>query len=308
MRLGIRLPYHCDDASGEVMTRVAVAAEQAGMHSGWVADHIVFPAGESSTDTNMTATGKYPRPYDEPTLESLTCLAFAAGATERLQLGVGVCVLPYRNPLLTAKVLATLDVLSEGRVICGVGMGWLKEEFEALGVPFEGRRTSLVEGVELMRACWAGSPVSYEGTRYKIEQPVHFVPRPRGKLPVVFGGHAEAAIRRAGELGDGWIGHELSPEACAEVRAQLTEAAGGSLPEDFTLVNSRLFNVPGSGGREDGRFDISSPQALADLFAEYEQAGVDVLLCESTVRTGDALERLICEATKAGGRHGMLVT
>jgi len=145
MYLGIRLPYHTATVSGEVMTRVAVAADEAGLHSGWVADHIVFPAGHSETTTPTTGTGKYPRPYNEPTLESWTCLAYVAGATKRLGLGVGVCVLPYRNPLIMAKQVATLDILSEGRVLCGVGLGWLTEEFEALQVPFERRRARLLE-------------------------------------------------------------------------------------------------------------------------------------------------------------------
>jgi probable F420-dependent oxidoreductase len=305
MRLAIRLPYYLGDGAGEAMCAVARAAERGGFHSGWVADHVVFPAGESLTKTNMTATGAYPRPYDEPTLESLTSLAYVAGATESLRLGVGVCVIPYRNPLLTAKVLASLDVLSSGRLIFGVGMGWLREEFEALGVPFAGRREALVEAVELMRACWEGSPVTYSGKHYSTP-PVHFAPRPRGRIPIVFGGHAEPAIRRAAELGDGWIGHELSPARCAEVRATLREAAGGRPADDFTFVTSRLFNVPGTGPREEGRFDIDSRERLGELLAEYDQAGVDLLLCETTVRTGEALESLIEEVMAAADGRGML--
>jgi probable F420-dependent oxidoreductase len=306
MRLGMRLPYHTKVVSGEWMTRIAVAAEQAGMHSGWVADHVVFPAGESTTKTTMTATGSYPRPYDEATLESWTSLAFAAGATQRLKLGVGVCVLPYRNPLLLAKVVATLDVLSGGRVICGAGMGWLEEEFTALEVPFAGRRDRMIEAIELMRRCWTSSPVSYDGEHFRIDAPVHFVPRPAGRVPIVLGGHSDAALARAGALGDGWIGHELSPEDCEAARAKLIAGAGG-LPQDFMVVNSRLMNVPGAGERESGRFDIGDATALGDLFARYEEAGVDVLLCESTVRTGEALERLIAHVNEAGSSREMLV-
>src|ERR1700749_2738621 len=148
MKLAVRLPYHARDVSGEGMASVAVLAEQAGMHSGWVADHIVFPADSSATRNTRTLDGKYPRPYDEPTLESLASLAFVAGATSRLGFGVGVCVVPYRNPLVLAKTLATIDVLSNGRLMCGVGLGWLREEFAALGVPYERRRARLVEGIE----------------------------------------------------------------------------------------------------------------------------------------------------------------
>jgi len=306
MHLAIRLPYHTSPVSGEVMTRVAVAADEAGMHSGWVADHIVFPAGETDTVTPTTATGKYPRPYDEPTLESWTSLAYVAGATKRLGLGVGICVLPYRNPVILAKVIATLDILSGGRVLCGVGLGWLEEEFEALQVPFERRRARLVEGIDLMRRCWESSPVEYHGEEFRIEDPVHFVPRPTRPVPLIMGGHSEPALRRAATIADGWIGHELSPDGCAAIRAQLVDAADGELADDFQLVNSRLINVPGVDGGEPGKLDVASPEALADVLAEYEEAGVDILLCESTVRTGEALERLVAEVHKAGSRRAML--
>jgi probable F420-dependent oxidoreductase len=307
MHLAIRLPYHTDVVSGEVMTSVAVAADKAGMHSGWVADHIVFPAGEVASVTPTTASGKYPRPLDEPTLESWTSLAYVAGATKRLGLGVGICVVPYRNPLLLAKVIASLDVLSGGRVLCGVGLGWLQEEFEALQVPYEKRRDRMLEGIALMRRCWESSPVQFEGEHFRIEQPVHFVPRPVGRVPIIMGGHSDPALRRAATIADGWIGHELSPADCATMRAKMVAAAGGALPDGFQLVNSRLMNVPGSGPGEAGKLDITSPEQLADVFASYEEAGVDILLCESTVRTGETLLRLVHEAHAAGDRRGMMV-
>lgn len=307
MHLGIRLPYHTDVVSGEVMTRVAVAAEEAGIHSGWVADHIVFPAAGTGSKAPTTATGAYPRPFDEPTLESLTSLAYVAGATSRLGLGVGVCVLPYRNPLLLAKVVASLDVLSGGRAMLGVGLGWMEEEFAALQVPYRTRRDRTVEAIELMRRCWESSPVTYEGQHFRIADPVHFVPRPQRPVPIIMGGHSEPALRRAATMADGWIGHELSPEQCVEVRAKLTAAAGGVLPAGFRIVNSRLINVPGIGGGQDGKLDIDAPGAFGDTLARYEEAGVDILLCETTVRTGEALERLVDEAHRAGDERGMLV-
>jgi probable F420-dependent oxidoreductase len=308
VHLATRLPYHTDVVSGEVMTAVAVAADEAGLHSGWVADHIVFPSGEVRSVADTTASGRYPRPLDEATMESWTCLAYVAGATKRLGLGVGVCVIPYRNPVLLAKVVASLDVLSGGRVFCGVGMGWLQEEFEALQVPFRSRRGRLEEGVALMRRCWESSPVTFDGAHFQITEPVHFVPRPARKVPIIMGGHSEPALRRAATMADGWIGHELSPQQCREVRARLTAIAGGALPEDFRFVNSRLFNVPGAGAAEAGRFDIGSTAELADLYAAYEEAGVDVLLNESTIRTGEALVRLVDEVHAAGTRRGMLAS
>jgi probable F420-dependent oxidoreductase len=305
VQLAIRLPYHTDVVSGEVMTEVAVVAEQAGFHSGWVADHIVLPAGELRSRNAITAGGGYPRPFDEPTLESWTSLAYVAGATARLGLGVGVCVLPYRNPVLLAKVVASLDVLSGGRVLCGLGMGWIEEEFEALGVPFASRRARLDEGIALMRRCWEGSPVTFDGDHFAIREPVHFVPRPARRVPIIIGGNSLPALRRATNA-DGWIGHELTPEGCVEMRSRLEDAAGGLLAPDFLFVNSRLFNVPGAAAVEPGRMDINSTGQLSDLLARYQDAGVDILLCESTIRTGDALVRLVHEVHAAGGRLGLL--
>jgi len=306
MHLATRLPYHTGVVSGEVMTEVAVAADEAGIHSGWVADHIVFPAGELTSRNTTTASGGYPRPFDEATLESWTCLAYVAGATKRLGLGVGVCVVPYRNPLILAKVIASLDVLSGGRVMCGVGMGWIEQEFDALQVPFATRRARLEEGIAMMRRCWETSPVTFHGQEFRIDEPVHFVPRPTGNVPIIMGGHSAPALRRAVAMADGWIGHELTPERSAEVRRELGAAAGGTLPENFLFVNSRLFNVPGAGAGEPGRLDITSVAQLADVFAAYDEAGVDILLCESTVRTGDALIRLVHEVQAAGSRRGLL--
>ena len=307
MKLGIRLPYYLEESAGTAMAQVARHAEAAGFDSGWVADHIVFPTTDSGTTSNITPDGKYPRPYDEPTLESWTCLAFVAGATQRLRLGVGVCVLPYRHPLVMAKVVASLDVLSGGRVLCGIGMGWLTEEFDALQVSRRERRGRMIEGIELMRTCWAGSPLTYSGSHYEIREPVHFEPRPpRGSVPVILGGHTPTALARAAALGDGWAGHELSPAGIRDVRDTLESAAPIGLRDGFTVVSSRLFNVPGLPA-DAARCTISGPEELAALFTDYEAAGLDILLCEPTVRTADALLRLIDVAAEAGAAAQVLV-
>lgn len=307
MKLAVRLPYHTPTVSGAEMTRIAVLAEQAGLHSGWVADHIVFPAGASHTQTTMTSDGKYPRPYDEPTLESLTSLAFVAGATTTLRLGVGVCVVPYRNPLVLAKALATLDILSAGRLLCGVGLGWLQEEFEALDVPFERRRARLVEGIALMRKCWSESPVTFHGQEYTVDPAVHFVPRPGRPIPLYMGGNSDAALRRAADSAQGWIGHELAPAECRTMRSRIAAIGPGSIDPGFEMISSRLMNLPGLGEGEQGRFTITSSAALAAELRRYEDAGLDLLLCETTVRSGAAYERLIEELHAAGAQAGMLV-
>jgi probable F420-dependent oxidoreductase len=293
VKLGVRLPYHCAGVTGEQLAAVARAADQAGIHSGWVADHVVFPAGEvRSTTAGSTRDGRYPRPMDETTLEAWTTLTWAAAVTTNLVLAVGVCVLPQRNPLVLAKQIATLDVLSGGRVWCGAGIGWLREEFDALGVPWAGRAARTEDTIALMRKAWAQSPV-------EVPQPVHFVPRPAAPVPVLLGGHSAPALARAARIGDGWIGHELMPPQARETRAELERL--GAVP-DFRFVVSRLMNPPDQPGADPRRLDTESPTRLAGVFADYADAGVDVLLCEPSVRTVDAHLRLVDQVHAAAER------
>lgn len=306
MKLGVRLPYHCADVTGEALTAVARAADRAGMHSGWVADHVVFPAGEVRSTTSSTPDGRYPRPMDETTLESWTALTWAAAVTTDLVLAVGVCVLPYRNPLVLAKTIATLSVLSGGRVWCGAGIGWLREEFDALGVPFPSRRAQSEDTIALLRHAWATSPLDFHGGAVVVPDPVHFVPRPPAPVPILVGGHSAPALRRAAAIGDGWIGHELMPPDAHATREELVRLAGGALPPDFRFVTSRLMNPPDRPGADPRRLDTDSVTRLAGVFADYAEAGVDVLLCEPSVRTVDAHLRLIEQVHEAGSRVGLL--
>jgi probable F420-dependent oxidoreductase, Rv2161c family len=308
VKLGVRLPYHCGDVTGAGLAAVAVAAEAAGFHSGWVADHIVFPAGEVTSTTSSTADGRYPRPMDETTLESWTTLTWAAAVTSRLVLGVGVCVLPYRNPLVLAKTIATLDVLSGGRVWCGAGLGWLEQEFDALGVPFSDRRARSEDTIALLRRAWASSPVDFHGEVLDVPAPVHVVPRPAATVPILLGGHSVPALRRAARIGDGWIGHELMPPDAATTKARLAELAGGELRADFRYVVSRLLNPPDLPGADPRRLDTGSVGELAGVLSAYAEAGVDVLLCEPTVRTVDAHLRLVERVHEAGEQAGLLVS
>ena len=148
-KIGLMLPYE-GDCSAEGLVQVASAAESSGLDSVWVGDHIAFPVEMNSINPTMS-TGKYPYPLDNPRLEAFTALAFIAGATSTIRLGVNACVVPYRNPLLLGKVVSTLDHLSNGRVVFGATLGWCSEEFEALGVEFGTRRQRLEEGIEILR-------------------------------------------------------------------------------------------------------------------------------------------------------------
>jgi probable F420-dependent oxidoreductase len=214
------------DAAGAA--RVARLAEQAGFDTLLAIDHVVLPQSYDSVypyspDGRMPAanTAAYPDP--------LIWMAFALAATTRLKLMTGVIILPQREPLVLAKQMATLDMMSQGRVELGIGVGWLREEFAAIGVPFEKRGKRADEYLGAMRALWAGDGASYQGEFVNFTD-VNSNPKPvRGNIPIVIGGHSEAAARRAGRLGDAFfpsIGsqHDIFP--LFDTVARAAEAVG----------------------------------------------------------------------------------
>jgi probable F420-dependent oxidoreductase len=184
--------------------RLAQAAEPAGFESLWTVDHVVVPAGYRSTYP-YDASGRIPSGEGTLFPDPLIWLAYVSHATSTLRLGTAILILPQRNPVLLAKELATLDFLSGGRMILGVGVGWLREEFEALGVPFEGRGRRAEESIAAMRALWSQERASYDGDTTKFVE-CYLRPQPvDGTIPVHVGGHSPAAARRAGRIGDGFF-------------------------------------------------------------------------------------------------------
>jgi probable F420-dependent oxidoreductase len=217
MKLGLMFANTGAMVSPEGAAEVARHAEQAGFESLWTVEHAVVPAGyESKYPYNRS--GKMAGGDDLPLPDPLIWMAYVAAHTERLKLATGMLILPQRNPLITAKELATLDVLSHGRVVLGVGIGWLREEFEALGVDFDTRGRRAVEYVEAMRVLWADDEPSYEGSYVRFHD-ARLWPKPvHRRIPVVLGGHGEVAARRAGRIADGFFPGRSKPE---EVRALL---------------------------------------------------------------------------------------
>ncbi len=214
MEFGVSLSGRGPLADPDAVLQIAARAEALRYSSLFVTDHIVLPASAAGSVYPYSPGGQFPGGSRQDYLEPLTVLAWLARATRRVRLGTSVLVIPYRNPLTTAKMLATLDVLSGGRVILGAGAGWLREEFAALGAPpFEERGRATDEYLRLMRAAWTADPVSFEGKYYRV-QDVHVLPKPRqGTIPVWIGGHTDAALRRAAVLGDGWHPIGLRPPA-----------------------------------------------------------------------------------------------
>jgi len=231
MDFDIWLPTANPFATPELLAAVAREAEERAVHAIWVGEHVVtFDAYASSYP--YSADGKVPLPAGTGLLEPFTTLSFLAAVTSTVRLGTAMCLVPQRNPVYTAKEVATLDWLSKGRVDLGVGVGWLREEFDALGVPWaqRGRRTDEYLGV--LRALWCDDPSSFSGEFYELA-PCTFFPKPVQDPfpPVHVGGESDAALRRAARLGQGWHTFNRLPADLAPPLAKLDallEEAGRS--------------------------------------------------------------------------------
>ncbi len=201
MDWGAHLPHLGRGAGPETLVRFSRRLEELDFHSGWVSDHIAWPA-DIAQRYPYSDDGRFPAGHDTPWLDPLSTLTFVAGCTERLRLGTTVLILGYRPPIQTAKQVATLDVLSGGRTILGVGVGWMAEEFEALQMPFDHRGDRADEYLEAFRGLFTEDEPSYSGTYVRFPA-VGFEPKPtQAHLPVWVGGDTEPAFRRTVRYGD----------------------------------------------------------------------------------------------------------
>jgi len=275
MRFGVPLPTFRQAASPDAIRQVAQRAEQLGFDGIWVSDHIVIPQSEAD---------RFARGFGDTTgigsliYEPLTVLAFAAACTSRIRLGTTVIILPYRNPLVMAKILSTLDVLSGGRVTAGVGVGWMEQEFAALGVPFHDRGALSDEYIEAMKALWAQDRPAFHGQHVQFDN-VGFEPKPVQKphIPVWIGGNSRSAIRRAVALGDGWhptrafvqdikVGLEYLHELCGQQ---------GRDPGSLTIAARLPLKFYDGTQAEAKRRPLlgSSPKIIDEIY-QYREAGV----------------------------------
>ena len=243
MEIGIHLPHIGPLASREGITAFAQLAEEHGFDSLWVSDHVIVPRKLESRYP-YSPDGNFPVPPDVPFLEPIATLQFVAGVTQRVKLGTTILVIPMRNPIVTAKQLASLDVLSGGRLILGAGAGWMEQEFEMLGAPFERRGARTDEYIELFKALWTEENPSFRGKFWQIEE-VGFSPKPlqRPHPPIWTGGHGARALRRAGRLADAWHAAYLDPDALREPYREVQRHAdeAGRDPATVALtVRTRL--------------------------------------------------------------------
>lgn len=242
MRFGIALPQY-GPATGEGLTRAARQAEDLGFDDVWVADHIAVPVG-----------APYPPSF---LLEALSTLSFVAAVTNRVGLGTSVLVLPLRQPVVIAKQLATLDVLSGGRLTLGLGAGWLAEEFGACNVPYRKRGDLMDEAIGVLRACWASSPASFSGPTVSFTD-LKVQPLPERHIPLWIGGVSERALRRAVEQGDGWQGAFQTVDDIAGVVKRLR----ADRPEPGFTLSTRLDTDGLSGDLDALRRELDSLAAL----------------------------------------------
>ena len=287
MEFGVSLPSRGPLAKPEIVLKMAAKAEALRYASVFVSDHIVLPVSAARSVYPYSPTGQLPGGANQDYLEPLSMLAYLAQATTKVRLGTSVLVVPYRNPLTTAKMLATVDVLSRGRVILGAGVGWLREEFEAVAAPpFEERGRVTDEYLTLMRATWTTDPVAFDGRFFKVHD-VHALPKPiqRGGIPIWIGGHTDSALRRAGMLGDAWhpIGMRppamLLPDEYAAKVKQLASYAqqAGRDPRSIALTFRAPMEVRGAREKAPGGdrplFQGTAAEVIADV-RRYQAIGV----------------------------------
>ena len=286
MHFGLHLPASSSGVTAADLIRFVQRAEALGYYCVTVADHVIVPK-HISIPYPYTVDGKYPGTGYH--LETLTTMSFLAGATKRVRFVTSVMIAPYRNPIITAKMLASLDVLSEGRVIVGLGVGWMKEEFENLNAPpFADRGRVTDEYIKAFRELWTSDNPAFHG-QYCEFSDIVFLPKPVQKpgIPIWIGGHSRQAIRRAAQLGDGWhpIGGvptiPLEPEDVArdlESLAGYAEKAGRNPKDIRVALKGSLFDREKQSTPGKRRRFIGSADEIAADICEYGNAGVDTMI------------------------------
>jgi probable F420-dependent oxidoreductase len=253
LRIGAKLPSSGAEPARLGVPSMARRLEAAGFDSVWVSDHVVMTEDTSRSFYPFGDDGSPGWDVTMPWYDALIVLAQAAAVTDRVELGTAVLVLPQRHPVVLAKQVASLDALAGGRVALGVGAGWFREEFEALGVDFDSRGRRFSEWLDLLRRCWQGRPDGVDGQHYRLPDGVILEPTPARRVPLLIGGVSAIALRRAATQGDGWLGLQrtdrLDPEDVATAVQRLRAEAQriGRDPAELRVV----LRIIGSAGSSD---------------------------------------------------------
>jgi probable F420-dependent oxidoreductase len=284
MNFGVWIPNCRHLATPDIIRATAVRAEQQGYDSVWVSDHVVVP------HANVVNFG-------ETVFDPLVTLAVVAGATSRVRLGTTVLIVPYRNAVVTAKMISSLDALSGGRVTVGIGAGWVAAESAMLGVPFAERGAMTDEYLRAMQELWTSPAPSFAG-KYTAFSGLVFEPKPAQKPhpPIWVGGHSRAALRRTVELGAAWHPINRPPAELRSGRLELVrlcQARGRSTTPALTLRNDVRVLRPGETpptSAHAGRVMAGEASAVAEQVAELADCGVEHLVLEFLAADGRDLE------------------
>jgi probable F420-dependent oxidoreductase len=279
----------------QAIRRYVKRAEDLGFEAVLSGDHIVLPTA-GTNQYPYTADGSFSRPADEPFLETMTTLGFMAACTDTIKLGSTVIILPYRNPVVQAKMFSSLDVLTGGRMICGVGVGWLEKEFETLGVPYDQRGPMSDEFLEIFKVLWTQNHPEYHGKFYQIDG-IQFTPKPVQKphIPIWIGGHTRRALRRTARYGDCWHTTRQTPDFVAQnlpyLREQTEKVGRDPASISISLKRSLHFTDIGLGEGHNVRslgLVIGTTQEVIDDVYYCRELGIDQLTYDFRVEGIDA--------------------
>ncbi len=278
MKFGVFLPVSGRAAGRKTLMHAAQQAEALGYDSVWAADRVVMP-WKIDTPYPYSKEATFIVPPDRPFFDTLTCLAFLAGCTEKIQLGMSVMVLPYRHPLYWARVATTIDQLSTGRLIMGVGVGWMGEEFAALRAPFKERGKVSDEQLLLLKQLWTEEHITFRGNYYTVED-IAFSPKPyqKPRIPIWVGGEGKPAQRRAARFGDAWFPYfvRITPKELAarfdNVRAEAKNA--GRNPDEIGLACCLPIELTANDVPQDEDYLRGSVEQVATALRKFLAIGV----------------------------------
>jgi len=302
MDVGVFLPISGRAATPEVLTEAARTAERLGFAAVWSADRVVTP-WHIETPYPYSADSVFIVPPDRPFFDSMACLSFLAGRTDKVRLGISVLVLPYRHPLYWARLATTIDHLSMGRLIMGVGIGWMKEEFEALGISYSARGRMTDEQLQAVRLLLSQEHCTFEGIHYRFSD-VSLHPKAlQPHLPIWVGGEGMPARQRAGRHGDAWFPYfvEITPQELRSAHDDVRSAArdAGRDPDSVALTCCSAVEVTDADVTQDPRRLRGSPRQLLGALRQYERVGVEHVALQFTVpRWPDRLAQMELFAEK----------
>lgn len=312
MKYGFTLPGRGPLATPETLGRIARRGEELGYDAVFTGDHILVPRHIASPYP-YTESGEFPGSPSGESMEQLTLLAFLAGQTAAIRLVTSVIIVPHRNPLVAAKALATLDVLSGGRLVVGVGVGWMREEFEALGLPpFEERGAVTDEYIRAFKELWTSDAPEFDG-KYVRFRDISFLPKPvqQPHPPIWVGGESRPALRRTAELADGWYPLGSNPTfpmatpqqlaAGLERLAAYARRFGRDPAEIDTIYRTHQFELLSEAADGDRRPFVGSAEQIAADIRQYQELGVGALVLDFLRQTEDLnlmLERMEAFATQ----------